>query len=113
MILKERKNTLSSKLCVGGQLTALPACQPFGGANPKSAIAGGKETSDVATGQMPTIGRLPWGGPHTIEAKQAEFRAQPEIPVLRLSNCDDRTFGKALANCPRRVRVLVDCKRRV
>jgi hypothetical protein len=71
MILKERKNTLSSKLCVQGQLTAPPTGQPFGGANPKSAIARGKETSDVAAGQMPTSGRLPWDGPHTIEAKQA------------------------------------------
>jgi hypothetical protein len=57
--------------------------------------------------------RLPRHVPDTVEAKQAEFRAQPEITVGRLSNGLDCPFGKALADLPSRVRVLTDIQRRI
>jgi hypothetical protein len=57
--------------------------------------------------------RLPLDLLDTIEPKQAEFRAQPKVPVLRLSNGDDRTFGKAVADLPRCVCVLADVERRI
>jgi hypothetical protein len=57
--------------------------------------------------------RFPWNIPDTIESKQAEFRTQPKVSVLRLSNCDDCTLGKTPADWPRRVCVLADVQRRV
>ena len=88
-IFKERRNTLSSELCVASQLAALPTCKTIGGANPKSPIARGKQASNGAVGEMLIGWRLPWDVPDTIESKQAEFRTQPKVPVLRLGNCDD------------------------
>jgi len=55
--------------------------------------------------------RLPWDAPNTIEAKQPEFRAEPEITVGRLSNCLDGAFEKAFADRPRGVLVLIDIER--
>ena len=57
--------------------------------------------------------RLPGDRPDTIEAEQAEFRAKPKITVGRLGNRSDDAFGKALADLPRRVRVLADVQRRI
>src|SRR5215813_11418536 len=62
---------------------------------------------------MLTRWRLPGKGLHTIEANQTKLGTQPEITVGRLSNAADDTFGKALADLPRRVRVLVDVERRI
>jgi hypothetical protein len=60
---------------------------------------------------MFTGGRLPWGGPNAVEAKQAEFCAKPEITVGRLSNRVDAACEKAFADRPRFVRVLIDVER--
>ena len=62
---------------------------------------------------MLTLRRLPRDVPDTVEAKQAELRTQPEITVGRLGNRDDLAFGKAVAELPRRVRVLVNVQRRI
>ena len=58
-------------------------------------------------------GGLPGDASNAIEAKQAEFRAQPEITVGRLRDRLDGAVGKAFADLPRRVRVLIDVERRV
>ena len=79
-------NILSGKFRVLSQLAVLPTCKPFIGANPKTPIARGEQASNVAAGEMLTRRRLPWDEPNAIEAKQAEFRAQPEITVGRLSD---------------------------
>ena len=55
--------------------------------------------------------RLPGDGPDTIEAKQAEFRAEPEITVGRLGNGVDDVPGKTVAVPPRILRVLADIER--
>ena len=86
-ILKERNDGLSSELRVMSQLAVLPTCKSFIGANPKTPIARGEQASNMAAGEMLTCRRLPWDAPNAIEAKQAEFRAEPEITVGRLSNC--------------------------
>jgi hypothetical protein len=93
--------TLSGKLRVVSQLAVLPTCKPFRGANPKTPIARGEQASNIAAGEMLTRRRLPWDAPNAIEAKQAEFRAEPEITVGRLSNRVDDAFEKAVADRPR------------
>jgi hypothetical protein len=54
---------------------------------------------------------LPWDDPDAVEAKHAEFGAEPEIAVGRLSNCVDDAFGKPVADPPRSVRVLTEVER--
>jgi hypothetical protein len=61
---------------------------------------------------MLTHWRLPWDAPNTVEAKQAEFGAEPEITIGRLSNRSDDAFEKAFADGPRRMRVLIDVETR-
>jgi len=112
-ILEERINSLSRNLRVLSQLAILPTGQPFVSANPKSSIARDEEFANKAAGKMLIPWRLPRDAPNAIEAKQAEFRAQPEITVGRLRDRLDGAFGKAFADLPRRVRVLTDVKRRV
>jgi hypothetical protein len=74
-------------------------------------IAPGEQVSNVPAGELLTRWGLPWDAPNTIEAKQAEFRAEPEITVGRLSNRIDAPFEKSFADRPRSVRVLVDVER--
>ena len=110
-IFNERVNSLSRNLRVLSQLAVLPTGQPFMRANPKSSIARDEKASNKAAGQMLIPSRLPRNGSNAIEAKQAEIRAQPEITVGGLRNCVDSAFGKAVANLPRRVRILTDVER--
>jgi hypothetical protein len=110
-ILEERINSLSWNLWVQSQLAILPTGQPLMSANPKSSIARDQQPSNKIAGKMLIPRRLRREGPNAIEAKQAEFRSQPEITVGRLSNRLDRTFGKAFADLPGRMRVLVDIER--
>jgi len=93
------------------QLAILPTCKPFCGANPKTPIARGNESSNVAAREMLTRWRFPWDAPNAIEAKQTKFRAEPEITVGRLSNFVDGALEKAVADRPRGVRVLIDVER--
>jgi len=112
-VFKKRPNALSRRLRVEGQLAVFPTGKPLIGANPKTPIARGNQGSNVAALELLTGGRLPLDLLDTIEPKQTEFRAQPEVPVLRLSNCDDRAFGKAIADLPRCVCVLAHVERRI
>src|SRR4029077_14726568 len=72
-----------------------------------------EQTQDVSGGKMLIRWQLPGDISDTIKTDQAEFRAQPEIPVRRLNNLDNLAFGKAIADLPRRVRVLADIQRRI
>src|SRR6266699_519735 len=112
-ILKEVSNPLSHKFGILSQLAVLPTCQPFGGADPKSPIARGEETINHAGGKRLIGRRLPVHVSDVIEAKQVEFRTQPEIAVGSLGNGGDDIFGKAIANLPRGVRVLTHVQRRI
>jgi hypothetical protein len=63
---------------------------------------------------LPTLfGRLPGDAPGAIVAKQIEFRTQPQIAVGRLGKGRDDAFRKAVADLPRRVRVLADVQLRI
>ena len=110
-ILNQRTHLLPRKLRVLGQLALVPAGQPFTSPDPESSVACDQYSSNRAAGKMLPRRRLPWDGPDAIEAEQAEFGAEPEIAVGRLSNCVDDAFGKAVAGLPRGVRVLTDVKR--
>jgi hypothetical protein len=95
MVLEERYNGLPSKLRVLRQPAVFPTGHPFMGANPKSPVVRGQQAEE-----MLTRWRLPRDGPNAVEAKQTEFRSEPEVAVRRLSNCPDPAFKKALANFP-------------
>jgi hypothetical protein len=60
---------------------------------------------------MLTRRRLPWNGPNAVEPQQAEFGAEPEITVRRLSDGSDGAFEKAVTDCPRGMGVLTDVER--
>jgi hypothetical protein len=104
---------LSSQFRVVRQLTVLPTYKSLSGANPKTSIAPGEHASNIRAREVLARGRLPGDAPNAVEAKQAEFRAEPEITVGCLSNRVDDGFEKAVADGPGIVRVLIDVERRV
>jgi hypothetical protein len=110
MILDERTN-YPGKLRVLNQLAVLPTGNSISAANPNAPIAPGEEASNRSAREMLTCRRLPWDGSNAIESKQAEFGAEPEKTVRRLSNCVDAAFEKAFADRPRLVRVLINVER--
>jgi hypothetical protein len=71
----------------------------------------GEQATNIVGGKMLIRRRLPGDGPNTIEAKQTELGSQPEIAVGSLRNRADFAFSKAVANLPRRVRVLTYVQR--
>src|SRR5262245_10198507 len=113
MIFKKRANNLSSKLRVPREPPALPTCQPFICADPKSSVACGEQPTNCARGELLAERGLPRDVADTVEAKQAKLRTQPKITVGRLGNGIDGAFGKPLADLPRRVRILTNVQRRI
>ncbi len=111
VVLCQRCNCFPFKLRVLGQPGAVQACKPVSGANPESPISRGQQSRHVIAGKMCTRRRLPWVGANTIETKKAEFRAQPDISVGRLSNRVDPASGKAFAIFPGGMRVLAYVQR--
>ena len=101
------------KLRVVSQPAALPTCKSCSGANPQTPVPRDAQASNVAAGETLARWRLPRGVPHAVEAKQSEFRAEPEIAVGRLGNRKDDAFGKAFLDFPSGVRVLTDVERLV
>jgi len=96
-----------------GQLAVLPTCQSFIGANPKAPVTRDEQSPNAGTGEMLTRRWRPRDAPNTIEANQAEFFAEPEITIGRLSNRVNDTFKKAVTGRPRSVRVLIHVERRI
>jgi hypothetical protein len=66
---------------------------------------------DAVIGELLSRRRLPSHCADTIEACQAELRAQPKISVGALCKRDDQAFGEAIPNLPRSVGVLADIER--
>src|SRR4030095_6466220 len=93
---------------VVSQLAVLPAGEPLEGANPKPPVASAVQACDIAVEKMLALWRLRGNGAHAIEPKQAEFGAQPEIPVGRLCDGANEAFRKPIDGFPRGVRVLTD-----
>lgn len=54
---------------------------------------------------------LPGNTAHAIETKQAEFRAQPNIPIGRLRHREDSSRGKPVPGSPRGMPVLANIQR--
>ena len=111
MVLKQRCHELLIKLWVPGQLAAIPTDEAGICANPKSPVACDEQLGDSVAREILTRGRLPGDIAVAIEAKQAEFRAEPKIAIPSLGNRVDVTSEKSFADCPRRVRVLADVER--
>src|SRR4029453_16572896 len=66
------------------------------------------EVSGYCSGEALGGRRAPGARAHAIEAKQAEFRPQPQVSVWGLGDGIDGAVEKALANLPRRVCVVTD-----
>src|SRR5262249_46577236 len=107
-ILEESNHQLAGQVRVSGQLAVLPAGESLEAPDPERPVARDEQAGDVAGGERLVGGRLPGDAPDTIEAKQAELGAQPEVAVLCLGEGEDRALGKAVADLPRRVAVLAD-----
>src|SRR5262245_2646410 len=93
------------------ELAVLPTGKPLPSADPKGAISGGEEGSNVAAEKLLTGRRVPWHVPDAIETQQAKLRAEPKIAVGCLCDGCDHPFRGTLANPPCRVRVLADVER--
>ena len=111
-VFEQRCHKEFTKLRVLGQLAAIPAYKASKRANPKSAVARDEQTIRSA-GEMLTRRGLPGDSVNAIKAKQAEFAAQPEIPIGRLSHREDGAHGEPVPGGPRGMRVLADIQRRV
>jgi hypothetical protein len=86
-ILKDRSDYQASKVRVPSEFAISPARQAFHCADPESAVAGDTETHDRIAGKLFTIQRrLPTLGADTVEPKQPEASAQPDVPIWRLRN---------------------------
>ena len=81
-------------------------------ANPKTAVACDEQAIDVLIGELLTRRWVPREKANAIEAKQAEFGPQPEIPIGRLGHRVDVAQGEPVPDRPRVVRVLADLQRR-
>ena len=99
-----------ANLRVLGQLVAIPAYKAGKGANPKSAVARDEQTIGLV-GEMLTRRWLPGESVNSIEAKQAEFTAEPEIPIGSLGYREDRAHGEPVPGGPRRMPVLAHLQR--
>src|ERR1017187_2675314 len=60
---------------------------------------------------MLASGWLPHDPANAVEANHAEFRGKPEIPVGRLSHCEDIAQGEPVPAGPRAMRILADVQR--
>ena len=108
LIFYEWEDNFFRQLRIQSELATAPTGKPFPGADPNRPIARHKQALYLIAGEMLIRRVLPRDGSDTIEAKQAKFRAQPEITVGRLGNGVDDVLGKAVAAVPRLVGVLVD-----
>src|SRR5208337_316885 len=111
-VFEQRCHKDFAKLRVLRQFAAIPAHEASKRANPKSAIARDEQAVRSA-GEVLTRRWLPGDSVDAIEAIQAEFAAQPEIPVWRLSHREDGADGEPVPGSPRSVPVLADLQRRV
>jgi hypothetical protein len=86
-ILKNRSDKQASKVRVPSEFAIFPTRQSSHCADPESAIAGDMETHDKIAGELFAIQRwLPMLDTDTIESKQSEAGAQPDVAVWRLRN---------------------------
>ena len=94
-------NCLELQLRALGQLAAAPGYKAGKRANPESAVARDEQAVDVFVREMLTRGWLPGDTANAIEAEQAEFRAEPEIPIGCLGHRVDVAQGEPVPDGPR------------
>src|SRR5262245_1618127 len=111
MILDKLKDETTCQGVIERELPVFQGCEPTFGADPQRSVACHQKTADVARRQWRALHRLPRNGPHAVEAKQAVFRAKPQIPVRCLRNRGDRALEEPVADRPGGVRVLTDVER--
>src|SRR6185369_1690892 len=87
-VFEQRCNKLSVKLGIPDQLDAIPAYKAGKGADPKCAVAR-DEQAVRSIRELLTRRGVPGDKANAIEAEQAEFAAQPQIPVGRLGHRED------------------------
>src|SRR5262249_27612781 len=92
-IFKEPIDGQPRQLVILSELPVLPACKTICSADPKSPIARRDQTVNNVAGKVLIRRRLPGSIPDTVEARQAELRAQPKIPVGRLGDANDVALG--------------------
>jgi hypothetical protein len=80
MVLEERCHQQSIKLGIARQLAATPGNKAGKRANPKDAVARDEQAKRLI-GEILTGRGLPRDTANAIEAEQAEFSSQPEIPI--------------------------------
>jgi hypothetical protein len=86
-ILKDRSDDQASKFWVPSESAISPTRQAFRCADPEGAVAGDIEGHDDIAGKLFAIQRwLPMLDAETIEPKQPETSAQPDVAVWRLRN---------------------------
>ena len=86
-ILKDRGDKKASKVRVPSESSIFPARQAFHCADPESAVTGNTKIHHKIAGKLFAILRwLPMLGANTVEPKQPEARAQPDVAVWRLRN---------------------------
>src|SRR5271165_2682820 len=110
-ILEQRCHKVVTKLRARGQLAATPGCKAHSRANPKGAVSRDEQAVDGVVGKMLTRRWLPGATANAIEAKQAEFCAEPEIPIGRLGHRVDVALEGPILDGPHGMCVLTDVKR--
>src|SRR5262249_16968663 len=113
VILEDLEDVAPGQLCVRLELAILPACQSLRGADPERAVASGEQAEDLARRETLISWQLPGESPDAVEAKQAEFRPQPEVAIGRLRHGSDDALGEAVADLPGGMRILADVQRRI
>jgi hypothetical protein len=104
---------MASKLRVLSELVVFPTCKAFDSADPKTPVARDEQLLNVVAWEVLTRRRLPGSFCDTVEAKQPEFRSQPEVAIGSLGNGVDSAFAKTFPNLPRSVCILINIQRRI
>src|SRR4029453_14832915 len=112
-VLEQRFDTLAVKLRVASQPVVFPACKPSSGPDPKTTVARGTQTPDVAARQIRPVWWQPRDAPHSIEPTQAGIGADPEITTGCLRDGKDDALEEPVSDLPCGVRILADVESRV
>ena len=113
VVFEQRTDPFSIEFRMADQPDAIPGYKAREGADPKSAVAGAEQPEYEPIRQLLPPRWLPGHSVNTIESEQAEFTAEPEIPVRCLGHRKDVARKETIPEDPRRVAVLADLERRI
>jgi hypothetical protein len=86
VVLQEGSDIIFGEIRIKAQLALIPTCEPVKSADPQGAVACCQQRQDIWARETLARGWGPWEKMNTIEANEAELRAQPKITVRRLDN---------------------------